>query len=300
MDCAIQYSFFGVTMRPTEDAYEQMQYAFDFYNKSLFDGDLRQCLITFHRASRALGYFSPERFSSKDGSKTDEIAINIAYFAVSTFEDLMSTLVHEQCHSRIHQLGLDGRRSYHNKEWANLMESIGLMPSSTGLPGGKKLGEKVSHYIMPGGQFEHATRQLKQSGFDVSWYDRNVATTPENNRNLILKLRESGIKCEVSSIPAFEYKEELALHLPEMVEIEVRPKKSKNKKVASAVGDNSESAHVDEISYDEKMNTSEKILVKKDMSNRIKYSCANCHSNVWGKKGLNIICGACNNKFSFQ
>jgi hypothetical protein len=29
------------------------------------------------------------------------------------------------------------------------MESIGLVPSNTGLPGGKRTGQQMTHYIMP-------------------------------------------------------------------------------------------------------------------------------------------------------
>lgn len=43
-----------------------------------------------------------------------------------------------------YHFGKPGRRGYHNKEWANKMESIGLMPSSTGQPGGDKTGDKMA------------------------------------------------------------------------------------------------------------------------------------------------------------
>lgn len=37
--------------------------------------------------------------------------------------------------------------------------------------------------------------------------------------------------------------------------------------------------------------------VKTNKSNRIKYSCPNCKTNVWGKEGLSLRCGACESPF---
>ena len=45
------------------------------------------------------------------------------------------------------------------------MEAVGLIPSDTGLPGGKKTGQKVSHYVVAGGLFDTATDELLAGGF---------------------------------------------------------------------------------------------------------------------------------------
>jgi hypothetical protein len=45
---------------------------------------------------------------------------------------------------------------YHNREWADRMEAIGLPSSSTGQPGGKRVGGRMSHYILEGGPFARA------------------------------------------------------------------------------------------------------------------------------------------------
>src|SRR3546814_10699728 len=68
---------------PISQAYAELQLAFDHYNRELFAGELPPCLITMQREKRSYGYFSSERFvHHHDKSKTDEIAINPAYFAV--------------------------------------------------------------------------------------------------------------------------------------------------------------------------------------------------------------------------
>jgi len=40
------------------------------------------------------------------------------------------------------------------------MEHIGLMPSDTGRPGGKRTGQKMGHYIIDGGLFYKAFQML--------------------------------------------------------------------------------------------------------------------------------------------
>jgi hypothetical protein len=62
--------------RPTEEAYAELQQAYDFYNDALFDGMLPPCLITFQRQKKTFGYFSSMRFGRRDGIKSDEIALN--------------------------------------------------------------------------------------------------------------------------------------------------------------------------------------------------------------------------------
>lgn len=159
-------------MKPTEAAYQELQVAFDHFNQTLFEGVLPPCLITFQREKRTFGYFSTKRFVTATGETTDEIAMNPAFFAVSPVGEIMQTLVHEMAHMWQEHFGDPGRRRYHNAEWAEKMESIGLMPSDTGKPGGKKTGEKMMDYSIPGGQFERACAELIEKKFQITWMDR--------------------------------------------------------------------------------------------------------------------------------
>lgn len=52
------------------------------------------------------------------------------------------------------------------------MEIIGLMPSSTGQPGGKRTGDHVADYALSDGQFLAACESLLTADFRLSWYDR--------------------------------------------------------------------------------------------------------------------------------
>jgi hypothetical protein len=48
------------------------------------------------------------------------------------------------------------------------MISIGLMPSSTGMVGGKQTGQTMSHYVIPGSAFEMAFEQLAGRGWKLN------------------------------------------------------------------------------------------------------------------------------------
>lgn len=234
-------------MKPTQQAYEELQVAYDHFNQTLFDGSLPTCLITLQREKKTYGYFSAERFVHADGKRTDEIAMNPAYFAVCPPEEIMQTLVHEMTHLWQYHFGKPGRGGYHNKEWASKMESIGLMPSSTGQPGGARTGDKMADYAIEGGLFMEEYNKLMQEDFRISWMDRFPA------RDRLLAALESG-------------------------------------NIQQFAGDLSEMGI--EVSENGEMS-----IKQGNKSNRIKYTCPKCETNLWGKPELNVICGDCETTF---
>lgn len=157
--------------------YSEIFRAFDFYNANLFESQLPTCQITLQRKAGTLGFFSSERWINKDTKiKRNEIALNPSYFALRTEKETLSTLVHEMVHMLQFNFGKKGRRGYHNKEWANMMQAVGLQPSDTGQPGGKMTGERMTHYIISGGKFDIATDELLEQISVLSWVDRYPAT----------------------------------------------------------------------------------------------------------------------------
>jgi hypothetical protein len=158
-------------MKPTTETYSALQTAYEFFNRELFGGVLPECLITLQRKEkRVYGYFWGQRFEEIGGEqKTDEIAMNPQHFSRRSMEQVLSTLVHEMVHQWQEHKGTPSRKSYHNRQWAEKMESLGLMPSDTGAPGGKKTGQKVSHYIIPGGPFARVCALLLSDGFRLAW-----------------------------------------------------------------------------------------------------------------------------------
>ena len=119
-------------------------------------------------------YFSGARFAATDNPQevTDEIALNPAHFASRPTAGTLSTLVHEMAHLWQHHQGTPSRTGYHNKEWAAKMREIGLIPTDTGQPGGKDTGQKVTHFIEPGGRFEQACTAYLATGTAFLYHDR--------------------------------------------------------------------------------------------------------------------------------
>lgn len=247
---------------PTTEAYAELQQAYEHFNQRLFDGKLPDCLITFQREKRTYGYFSHRRFVRRTGEHTDELALNPAYFSVCPIEEVMSTLVHEMSHLWQYHFGTPGRRGYHNHEWADKMEAIGLMPSDTGRPGGRRVGEHMADYIMAGGPFELACRELLSMQFTVSWLDRFPPVQPRPPAFTLAALAtptahvaddmDAGIEDAADSVSG----EASGGDLPPLSDLIVMPPE-----------------------------------VPQNRSNRVKYRCESCGAQAWGKPAMKLLCG---------
>jgi predicted SprT family Zn-dependent metalloprotease len=142
------------TINESHEIYEALHSAYEHFNRTLFEAMLPPCIIVLHRKRGAFGYYCPDRFESRDGEKRlDEIALNPEGLKREEIKSI-STLVHEMAHLWQFTYGTPSRKGYHNKQWGDFMESIGLMPSDTAEPGGRRTGQKVSHYIIPNGAYE--------------------------------------------------------------------------------------------------------------------------------------------------
>lgn len=164
---------------PTQQNYEKLNSAYEYFNKNLFKNTLPSCLITLQRHGRSYGYFAPDRFGERDGkNKIDEIALNPDHFRERNMPEIFSTLVHEMVHLWQQHFGKSSWRSYHDKEWGQKMRNVGLIPSNTGKPGGKETGQQMSHYIQVGGVFDVVCTALIKKGFILPyvdlWKDNNM------------------------------------------------------------------------------------------------------------------------------
>jgi hypothetical protein len=175
--------------------YKAFDEAFGHFNDELFGGNLPDVLITMQRRHRSRGYFAANRFGHRRGEEiVDEIALNPAAMQDRSDREIASTLVHEMVHLWQERFGKPGRRGYHNKQWAAKMDEVGLTPSHTGAPGGKRTGQSVSHVIVDGGLFDKAWGLLAELGFAFDYQDR-LTNGPETPRKL--KVRYA---CRVCSI----------------------------------------------------------------------------------------------------
>ena len=156
---------------PTYELYGEFQFAYEHFNRELWDGKLPHCLITLQRKNGYYGYFAANRFARLDGRACDEIALNPRVFAQRPFLEVASVLVHEMAHLWQQHFGRPSRSCYHNKQWAQEMKRVGLHPSDTGAPGGKETGDAVRHYIIAGAPFDIAAKKLASTPMAFSWGD---------------------------------------------------------------------------------------------------------------------------------
>jgi predicted SprT family Zn-dependent metalloprotease len=160
-------------MNPTTQLAAEFEEAFEHFNRELFGGRLRPVMFTLKTKPRSMGHYAHGRFAQKGDTsvRSDEIAMNPVEMMRRDLHETLSTLVHEMVHLEQQQFGKPGKGAHHNKEWGVWMKRQGLHPSSTGAPGGKETGNKVSHYIVEHGPFFESCARLMLRGFKLTWAD---------------------------------------------------------------------------------------------------------------------------------
>lgn len=192
----------------TDTLSTRLTQAYDYFNQHLWSGALPVCAVISGAhllRSRVLGMASPNAiYDRRDNTSQDsadpkhpgrtQIIINMDTMDGSTDAEILSTLVHEMVHHWQYYFGSISRNGYHNRQWANEMERIGLMPSSLGkydahnpriadhltaeqiihAAEGKRTGQNMSHYIIPGGKFEYHCTRLLTRGFTIHQTGRGI------------------------------------------------------------------------------------------------------------------------------
>jgi hypothetical protein len=154
----------------TTIAHAAFDLAFKILNRHLFEGVLPDCLITLERKKGAFGYFRSRQFGSRDGTRIiDAIALNPAHFKSRSDAQILSTLVHDMTHAWQAHFGEVPREGYHDRQWADKMTALGLIPSHDGQPGGRRTGQKMAHFIAPGGRFDLVVSALTKEGFHIDY-----------------------------------------------------------------------------------------------------------------------------------
>lgn len=152
-------------------------------------------MFTLTRKRRANGYFWAEQFKHRqDGDTTHEIALNPNAMD-RTMEAILGTLVHEMTHLEQQEHGTPGKNGNHNKEWVKLMLRVGLIPSNTGMSGGKQTGRQMTHYIEEGGRFEDALTELMP--FDIPYFTRPIS--PADKKNDLSKVKHTCPSCRFNA-----------------------------------------------------------------------------------------------------
>lgn len=277
-----------MTTNPTTEFYHLFSYLYDHYNRTLFDGQLQMPIIVVTRKKNVFGYYSYQRWKDAKSNLVDEIALNPLMFDKYPIIEICQTIVHEMCHQWQYQYGTPTRSGYHNKEWADKMEQIGLMPTSTGQPGGTVTGQKMADYPIPNGLFSLHTKTLQNSElFQKLYYENVLDHLPGSESGHIhYHLSDSdfntgGPSSETETtnlIAQLEQSDSFMLMLEDRDGFRKKPQNDLKPRCMDPV-------------YIQQQN--EKKI-------KIKYSCAICDTNVWGKSGLSIICGCCKSKYVEQ
>lgn len=288
---------------PTLQLATELQQAYDWFNDQLFMGGLPQCLIVLQRSKATLGYFSEDCHVEVGGKRyICEIALNPSYFLARTLKQTLSTLVHEQVHAWQHYFGRHkSRGGYHNSEWASRMESVGLMPSSTGAPDGARTGDKVSHYIIAGGAFDRAADALlEDEQFVLTWLDRWPCAKP------IELYVPDGFE------PAAPATASAGLSPSDAFGLTTERSSLAAARLGPDLTDDDGGAHADGLALppiDPGQHPEPRFrgvvtatawpTDKAAQVTRVKYTCPGCALNAWAKAGAELRCGSCGNRPMF-
>jgi len=250
-------------MKPTDELYKSLQSAYAHFNSVLFENKLPNVIFTVQRQKGILGYFAPERWSSLSGKHCHEIAINPSHMGESRLIEVLQTLVHEMVHCWQFCFGNASRPGYHNKEWAYKMKEIGLQPTSTGLPGGDIVGQQMSDYPIKDGAFLKACHSLVVGqSYEIPWIDRRNTPKSEIHTNATTQFVDGLLDVVIPEHSGSNHFSEIMTSTFS----EILPKDT----------------FFHEPQVDRKKNT---------------YQCPVCLTKVWGKPGLNLICGDCDEEF---
>lgn len=215
----------NASWRPTPEQYAALQWLFDFFDEKLFNGALPEVVLTLSRkGKRTLGYYQSGRWDDWDRGQTfAEICLSSDHLfydgaqvgLTERWKEILSTLVHEMVHHwevTVHARGAS--KGYHNQQWGAKMEAIGLMPSDTGKPGGKRTGRNMHHYCIPGGRFEQAFALIPESR-----YLPLVTSTrqPEDKPRTPSKLKYTCPVCQINCWGAPDLKVDCRKDKAEMV-----------------------------------------------------------------------------------
>jgi predicted SprT family Zn-dependent metalloprotease len=235
-----------------EKMHTELQESYYLYNGKLFAGQLPRCAIIFQCKDQVISYFSASKTTSSDTKQTDEIVLNPEYFAKVPKIVILQRLVQEMVHLWQYHFGQSTQPGY--QEWANKMQSIGLMPAKE--VRSSAMEQPFNTSIIQGGAFQRVTIGLLAQGFAVAWLDKPPPAKEIPSRKDFPVPVQAGLWLELR---ADEHKEDLPPSLITKIrkEITMPP-------------------HTTQIT-----------------TPYHKYSCPHCKIHVWGKPKLRVQCAKC-------
>jgi hypothetical protein len=174
--------------------FQAYQKAFDYFNEVLFKNELPGVFLNFSRMPSAHGFFAPKRWYNQNKAIYHEISLTPTSMD-RTPKEVFATLVHEMVHHWQECFGTPSRRGYHNEEWADKMEEVGLIPTDNGSIEGKRTGQRVTHVIKAGGAFDKAFNQMaKEWSLPFQCTEGRFAGQDPEEEDEIKSLRKSQLE----------------------------------------------------------------------------------------------------------
>jgi len=160
----------------------------NYYNHELLDTPLKtRCLIVLNPKVGKDGLFIPKKWTDGDSGSIHEIQVNPKCLEQEIV--LHSVIARNLIFAWQFENSNFTRVAYLNAEGVKLMEDAGLPPTSTGEPGGDKIGQGKTYYIAKEGKFAGLFNSYK--GITCKY-----KPAPKNERLSKAKVYGSKYKCE--------------------------------------------------------------------------------------------------------
>lgn len=153
---------------PAPEQHSRLQAAADLFNGELFAGALGPVYLTLQNKPGSWGAFMPNRYRSADGEVISSIALDSVTAVDRPLIELLSTLVHEQCHQAIFERGGRKTTGGHGPEWRAEMERCGLPPVQIG-----STWRQATHTIDPHGLFARVYEEHRSSLQGLPWQEES-------------------------------------------------------------------------------------------------------------------------------
>jgi predicted SprT family Zn-dependent metalloprotease len=261
-------------MKPTDELYKSLDFAYQHFNKHLFANTLPLVLFTLQRQKGTMGYFIPDRWTSTSGKYCHEISINPAHMGSSRVIDVMQTLVHEMVHCWQFCHGNPSRSGYHNKEWAYKMIDVGLQPSITGEPGGGIVGNHMNDYVIDDGLFKKSCVNLIQNeDFHIPWIYRLIYSQAGTEYSLDIDSTADSLDSVMIESDSLQQQDSELNFITESI------LSNPEQYLYSSYKD----LLPDKAFFSSPFNKNAKS----------KYQCPSCRLNVWAKPNIRLLCIEC-------
>lgn len=250
---------------PTDEVSDDLQHAYNHFNKLLFAGTLpADIVLSYQREALSFGFVRKRQYLHLSCRESHELTLNPSWIPHRGLTETLATLVHNMCRFYLSLVGLrPSRGGYHNRELADLLKMLGLLPRVDGDPNGKETGHRIRVLVKDGGPFDVACRKLLADGFAFAWVDRVAGISTYNAKLRQCRAPENRATATISSNPTGPIAPPPVVLPPPYTQIQ------------------------DKLDYRPVTGAGQ----------RRKYQCPTCGKQFWGGHGIEAKCVPCGRRF---